>query len=309
MLFLLMIWLGSIDQLTIDLDSVEMYESKPTIYHLANGHFLLNAHAESYMVVVNAQGEKTARYDKQGQGPNELFWPTVISVTPGRILVVSNGNRILAFDEQLKPAEKEFGRLSPKLAAQVFSTGVAISEKEIYLICSGLSMATSNLVYKAALKDNRLILKDQYIQQVDLSKTGPTHGLPPVARNYSMRYHAGSFIKFRHCLFVEEDYYEVTIYNKHLDRGIEVDLILRAPADNVEKINHHERLYPVTICKLNGGYVVTFMSGPEKTYSHDYFDEKGAWVKRVPGNYRFMASYNSDHVFKYDLDQETLTLQ
>ncbi|MDJ0835460.1 MAG: hypothetical protein QNK37_03025 [Acidobacteriota bacterium] len=296
------------DKMTIDLDAVGMFDPDPEIFQLADGNFLLTSRIEMVMLVVDPTGKKVAEYSRMGRGPNELYHQTVISITKGRILVVSNLNRILSFNERLVPAAKEFARFSDELGGRFFSSGVSISENEVYLINSGMSMA-DHLVQRAVIEKGLLQPGEKYIPQVDLTKAGPTHGLPPVARNFSLRFQGDYFVKFRHCIFAEEDHYEVTFYNKDLQKGAKVIRVLQGPADNIEKISTHERIYPISAVKLGQGYVVSMVAGPAKSHYHDYYNADGGYVKREPGEYRFLPSYNSSHVFKYDLENDLLILQ
>ena len=86
----------------VNLEDLECYDSPAHyVYALTEGRMLWSCTGEHLILILDENGDVRHRYDKRGQGPEELEYPTVLGVTPERIYI-SSETRVQTFDHQLK---------------------------------------------------------------------------------------------------------------------------------------------------------------------------------------------------------------
>lgn len=125
LIFISTLFLISTDVERIDLEQFGFYHPYTISLHALGKNTLVLGRVEGLIVVLDPNGKALFRYDKQGQGPDELEHPRIWAIHQDTIVVLKQGRHFITFNHRLEPLTRSI----PALPLQARQT-IKLSDDE-----------------------------------------------------------------------------------------------------------------------------------------------------------------------------------
>jgi len=259
------------------------------------------------LILFSPDGKQLAVWDRQGEGPGEIVAPYILGVGSNDLLAVSLNGRVLAFDSKLQWMEDvhyprlQFGR------GTVIQSGFLADNKDYYIV-SIISMF-SPLVKRVSLVDGEWEIIEEFFPQRLDPGTAQRQGKSGAASSNIFYQNGWFFYQDEH---FEKPRYEVEAYRFPDIHEGQALIVLR------NQVEAYERNYGVYAgiykgAKLEKGWLLEVLTAKDgqEMYLHDFFDERGKFLKRVEftSETKIHPVVNAPDVFIWRGDRERPVLE
>lgn len=230
--------------------------------------------------IVNRKGSLLFEYTKEGQGPDELHYHSVLAVTKDRIYIHSLSAGIMIFDHRLNLLpESQNTRSLEKNIAMVRPSGVSLSDRA--MIIYGHPFLEHH-VFHYSLDD----VMGEGIWQFEsaaIEKKYPESGMkdPEIAV-----FHQGYLFTHRVKLFEDRNDYHVLVH-KYAEGAWEPVTELTGTVEGLKSWSPSIKALVNDVLKIETGFVVQVAGAHPNPVSlrdhsshYDIFDEKGVFQRR-----------------------------
>lgn len=255
------------------------------------------------LVLVSSEGKLKARFEKEGPGPDELFRPTLMGFDDQFLYMINNRTRIVVFDKNLKMVEKTLPPLQPVVGSNIIWQGVKTDESSFILVYGSTGIQHKYGMIHVTHDGKKWTVKDRYFP-FDIQENNKNLPMPN-AKNPKWQIGGSQLYRIQATVLQSEDQYEILIYSKPWLGSSKSEQIggMFSVVEDITSSDSNFRCFPDVIGKIPSGYVVQ-LSFDRTNIAHDYFDERGGFLKRDFEEYHILPVGNADFSLKVHWENE-----